>query len=150
MVDCCCHLDHKKVSNWKFTISFEALLRVSQRNPLLIGMSNTLFVCPFKFWVRAELVRPKRKRAEKFRIILCCDNRNNQSELPLSTFRYAFILRNWNKRRGYKEHKGTWYYPKRKELYWHPITYAQLINSQNNWIDDNNDVTVQIELVKLA
>ena len=73
---CACVLKHKKVANWNFTICVEASLRVSQRNPLVIGSSNSLFVCPFRFWLEAELIhRQRRKRTEKmFRIILRCDN----------------------------------------------------------------------------
>ena len=152
MFDCYCTLKHKKVSNWNFTICLQAELHVSQRNPLVIGRSNTLIVCPFTFWIRAELVQHKHKRAEKmFRIILCCEKANEDfDDLPASIFRYAFILKNHNENGVDKEYEGTWHYPKHKELYWHSITYSQLINPGSGWIHNNDNVVVQIELVKLA
>ena len=153
MLNCYCMLKHKKVSNWNFTICLGAELRVSDRNPLVIGRSNFLFVCPFKFWVRAELVPHKYKHNEKvFKIIVGYRKANKDyGDLPAaSIFRYAFILANHNKDGVHKKYEGTWYYPKHKELYWHSITSSQLINPESGWINSDNDVIVEIELIKLA
>ena len=151
MSDCCCTLEHEKVSIWNFPICQRATLQISQRNPLVIRKSNTLFLCPFKFWVEAELVQHKHKRNEKmFKIIVFCTKAIDDSDdLPASTFRYAFVLNNHNKNGVNKKYEGTWHYPKHKELYWHSITYSQLIKPGSGWIDNNNDVKVEIELLKV-
>ena len=149
--NCCCTLKHKKVSIWNFPICQRAALQISQRNPLVIRKSNTLFLCPLKFWVEAELVQHKQKRNEKmFKIIVFCTKAIDDSDdLPASTFRYAFVLRNHNENGVHKKYEGTWHYPKHKELYWHSITYSQLIEPESGWIDNNNDVKVEIELLKV-
>ena len=106
---CHCTLKHKYVSNCYFTICSGAELHVSQRNPLVIGRSSLLFVCPFKFWVEAELVNHKYKRDEKmFKVIVSCENANkNRGDPPASTFRYALILVNHNENGVVKTYKGT-------------------------------------------
>ena len=152
MLDCCCILKHKSVSNWNCTVDLVAQLRVSQINPLVIGTSDAIYVCPFMFWLRAELVQNKYRLNEKwFKIILSCRNANAGFDgLPVSTFRFAFHLINHNKNGVNKTYEGTWYYPKHKELYWHSITYPQLIHPGSGWINYyNHRVEVQTQLMKI-
>ena len=70
------------------------------------------------------------------------------SDLPASSFRYAFIIKNHNKNGVNKQYGGVWYYPKHEQLYWHSITHSQLINPRSGWINHNNDVMIEIELMK--
>ena len=149
--NCNCIVEHNKFSNWNRTIGLAAELLVSQGNPLVIGKPSYLFVCPFKFRLRAKLVRHKYKRAEKdFKIFVGCGKANEDYDLPASTFRYAFILKNHNENGVNKQYGGVWYYPKSKKLYKRLITYSKLIKPGRGWINEDSVVTVEIELTKVA
>ena len=152
LLDCCCTLKHKEVSNWNFPICLSVFLRVSKRScSFVIGASNTLYVCPFVFRVRAKGVQRKSKPNEKWVkfIVSCRKSNEDHDKLPVSTFRYVFILENYVNGKD-KKYEGTWHYPKEQELHWHSITYSELIGHESGWIDDDNDLKVEIELMKVA
>ena len=147
-----CVLKHVENPTWNFPICLRAVLRVYQRNPLIIDSSNFLGICPFYFQLRTELVQHKSKRNEKMvRIVMSCHVSSFVHDIPLvANFRYLFALVNEKGNDMSKVYEGIWSYPKHNELFWHAITYSELVNPNSGWIDENNDVRIAIELMRPA
>ena len=143
--DCHCILQHK-IGLPPFI--FLAKLSVRQWNPLDIRISDYLVICPFQFWISIEFVKHKFQRNEKIlRFDINCRHADGKVDelLPASTFRYGILLRN-NKHKCDRRTKGSWRYPKYKQLYWYTVTYSEFVNPQNGWIDGDDNIFIALEL----
>ena len=146
--DCNCVLSHRPEIASNFTIGIKSFMNIVQRDPLVIRNNNYLHLCPFKFHVDAYLVNHKFRRTEKmFRVVVRANHLYQpNSFLPRTTFRYAFTLENYAGGNEKKTKAGVWMYPKFKQLYWYAITYSELLDQSNGWIDDEDDIFIKFEL----
>ena len=148
MADCGCLIRHRWDPPTDFPIAIIGLLRVQQRKPLIIDNSNDLILCPFQFWISAQVVPHKDKEnVQMVRFeINCCHVYDDDDRLPPAHFRYGFTLNNNSKNEPDREKEGYWNCAKHKRMFWYPISVSELLNRRKGWIDRDNDIVVTLEL----
>ena len=146
LIDCNCILKHSEELPRGYPICLLNILRVVQRHPLLVEKSGELIVCPFQFWITAEVINHKFKRNDKmFRIIVNCRHADD-GRLPVSTFEYGLrLLKNENSPK-VKEKRGIWTYPKSRKIFWNCIDVSELLDRREKWIRDDDTIQVILEL----
>ena len=150
-----CMLEHPvELSPWNFPICFQAFLHIYEREPLMVGTSNNLYVCPFQFWMSAELVENKQKKSKgkekQLKIIVHCNHAWDEEKiLPPCTVSYGLSLENSGNEPERKT-QGTWNCGgEGKQLEWDCLNYGDLINPQKGWINFKNDIAIALEIRRL-
>ena len=148
--NCDCLLEHMPKPPLNFPFSLLTRIPVHQREPLLVGRSDSLIICPFQFWITCEVVDMlwdgRKRKVFRFAINFChVENGVDVEYLPPSTFHYGLTLNNLEVE-GNKTKKGTWEFPKDKRLLWCSMLCVDLIKPESGWILDNNDIELILEL----
>ena len=139
---CSCGLRHRfDPPPLSAPLQFFLLLQVIKRNPLRLGPSSEIVICPFQFKVKAELVNGNLRTDKMVRVVVDCFHVLGKT-LPSSTFKYKLWLRNFEDRGRDKNKEGIWSYPQCREVSWDAIQFSELVNAQRNWIGQRSGCDV--------
>ena len=109
---------------------FACFLRVQNRERLQISQSETFSFGRFRFWLQAKDAYHSFQKM--LRIIINC-GMDDETQPPAFDMRYKFRLINHADDKLSKNKQGTWNYPRYERLYWHPISYSDIIEAAGDW-----------------
>ena len=108
---------------------FTTLLVVHSWQPLQIGASESFKFGELTLWLQAKLVDKFNQADKMLRIIINCDASNSS----VFDLRFKFTLHNMSDEKLTKEKEGMWNFPEYEKLFWHPMTYAELVDPWKHW-----------------